>query len=101
MDAHPHPRRPAWHWLILLTPAVAMVTLCWLIDQTFHGESSIGPLMLNLLTIPLVSMGLGYWWMRAKEDVGARIAQGLLAGLGIAVVNGLIAFAGCSMGIMK
>jgi hypothetical protein len=97
----PPPPRPAWHWLILLTPSVVMLTLCWLIDQTSRGESSIGPLMLNLLTIPVVSAALGLWWMRGKEDVGARIGQGLLAGLGLAMVNGLIAFAGCSMGIMK
>jgi hypothetical protein len=78
-----------------------MLTLCWLIEQTFDGESGIGPLMLNLLTIPLLSAGLGLWWTREKEDVRARIGEGLLTGLLIAVLNGLIAFAGCSMGIMR
>lgn len=101
MSTNTPPSRPAWHWLILLTPSVVMLTLCLLISQTFHGESSLGPLLLNLLTIPVVSMGLGIWWQRGKEDVGARIGQGLLAGLGIAIVNGLIAFAGCSLGVMR
>ncbi len=78
-----------------------MLALCWMIDRTFGAESGIGPLMLNLLTIPVLSIGLGVWWKRGNEDVGARIVQGLLAGAGIAIVNGFIAFAGCSLGIMR
>lgn len=101
MEPNASPSRPGWHWLLLLTPSVVMLALLAVIMQFPQTGAGINALLLNLLTIPLLSVGLGIWWMRHEEDVAARIVIGVLFGVAIALVNFLIAFAGCSIGGLK
>jgi hypothetical protein len=85
------PSRPAWQWLILLAPAVQVLAGC----LTLRSGSYV-ILILNLLASAVLCLGLGIWWMWRRPALGERVALGILAGAGIAVVNGLIALAGCS-----
>ena len=92
-----------WRWLLLLTPAIEMIATT-LVPYRWAAflfrNDGLADLSLWLSNLPValaLSLALGLWC--ASDHVGIeRTRVGLCYGTLIAVVNGIIAFAGCSIG---
>lgn len=93
-----------WQWLLLLTPSVelilvALIPIRWASYLLPHDE--IPDLTLFIFNLPIafaLSMTLGVWIARSSAWAD-RLLTGFCFGLVIAVVNGMIAFAGCSLAV--
>jgi hypothetical protein len=104
--------RKFWHWLLLLTPALELMTLpfvadrwgAWLFrfrDTPFLGLfvdrdiPGLGVLVDNLVVVAMLCMALGLWQAWPGRTWPDRIKGALISGFAIAIINGTIAFAGC------
>ncbi len=91
-----------WQWLLLLMPSVETILLClvplrWASYLLPHDE--IPDLTLLIYNLPVafaLSMALGVWIARGSAQYD-RLFTGFCFGLLIAITNGMIAFAGCSL----
>lgn len=93
-------------WLVLLTPALELLLVSlWAggPGRRFFADAELGPVVgawfANLPVFFILCLGLGIWWWE-NPAWPERIGFGILVGLGIAVVNLTIAFAGCALGGM-
>ena len=97
------PLKPG-HWLLLLTPALELMIVPLLAKEWGrfllpHAElPEVALLIYNLIVALALSMALGMWWARHLGHWSDRTLAGLLFGVCIALMNGMIAFAGCTAG---
>lgn len=52
-------------------------------------------MVVNLVVFPALCLGVGFW--SASRSPAWGIVYGLLASIGLFIVNGIIAVAGCSV----
>ena len=97
MDPAPPSARRVWHWLLLLTPAVEMLAVFMFVKDHAQQGFAFAVLFYNLVAAALLCLVLGLWWMWREPDVDTRIAKAILAGVAIAIGNGVILFAGCGI----
>jgi hypothetical protein len=98
--------KPQRHWqrLLLLTPALELMFIPFVAKQWGrflfpHTELPEVALLFNNLFLALaLSLALGIWQAWPLANWPKRIATGLVLGIGIAIINGTIAFAGCAAG---
>lgn len=96
-----------WQWLLLFTPAMVSILALllgallgpWLYPNESLEDRSWAPLgwgLLGLQIALLMAPVLGFWLARNNESHRQKVIAGTLCTLGIVVVNGFVAFAGCA-----
>ncbi|HEV7404894.1 MAG TPA: hypothetical protein VGO11_18270 [Chthoniobacteraceae bacterium] len=68
----------------------------------FAKVTSLEPLvLLSLVVHPALSLVLGFWSVSRLPASGWRVVLAILVGIALAILNGIIAFAGCTTGIFN
>ena len=93
-----------WQWLLLLSPAVEIGLVSFMAyplgnfffpsDEHLRG---LAVMIYNLFVAAALCFGVGLWLVGSTGHWAVRLANGLLYGILLAILNGGIAFAGCAL----
>jgi hypothetical protein len=103
VDGSPRTPRKLWHWLLLFLPAVSIIIFPLFLKAveasrsvTISMDEAVSYFVCDLLVSITACMGWGFYWSWPASHWTDRFFLGFFAGLGLLLVNAMIAVGGCS-----